>query len=130
MKIFTTFIIITFLFLCASVDAQKLIEQYNKVKLYSIENTNGKELALTLNQNYPNPFDVKTTIEFTIPLTGRTTLTIYNILGKEVVGLVSKELTAGSYKVEWDTKGLPEGTYFYRLQSGDTVKSRILHKLN
>jgi hypothetical protein len=77
-----------------------------------------------LQQNYPNPFNPSTTIEFTIPKTGFVTLTIYDILGEKVATLVSENLTAGSYKYQWDARGLAGGVYFYRIESTDFAKSR------
>ena len=132
MKIFTIVFILTFFLICTNVNAQQFIEQNNKVKLYSLEYTSDDKLSntLTLDQNYPNPFDAVTTIEFSLPNTGMVALNIYNILGKEIVKLVNRELTKGKYRVVWDTRSLAEGTYFYRLQSGENVKSRILHKNN
>ncbi|MFC2089120.1 M14 family zinc carboxypeptidase, partial [Calditrichota bacterium] len=58
--------------------------------------------AFALKQNYPNPFNPITNIEFSIPKTEYVTLKIYNILGQEVVALVSEKLKAGNYKYTWD----------------------------
>jgi len=66
-------------------------------------------------QNYPNPFNPRTTIEFSIPTTDFVNLKIYNILGQEVATLVSKKLTPGSYKYNWDASGFPSGIYYYRI---------------
>lgn len=81
-------------------------------------------LEYALEQNYPNPFNPRTTIEFAIPKTGFVTLTIYDILGEKVATLISENLTAGSYKYQWETRGLVSGVYFYRIEATDFVKSR------
>ena len=48
---------------------------------------------------------------------GRVTLKVYNILGQEVAELVSEKLSAGSYKYNWDARGLASGVYYYRLKT-------------
>jgi len=83
-----------------------------------------------LHQNYPNPFNPTTTFEFALPHSGFVTLKIYNILGEEVMALVSESLTAGNYTYKWDAGSLPNGIYFYRIQARDFVdmKKMILIK--
>ncbi len=68
-----------------------------------------------LSNNYPNPFNPTTTIEFQIPIRTQVLLTIYDILGREVSKLVDSELSAGKYKFIFDASNLPSGLYFYRL---------------
>lgn len=75
-------------------------------------------------QNYPNPFNPSTTIEFDIPQKSFTKLIIYDILGREIVTLVSEVLNLGSYKVNWDVSNYPSGVYFYELIAGDYVATR------
>jgi hypothetical protein len=74
--------------------------------------------------NYPNPFNPSTTIKFNLPKTSEVTLKIYNILGKEVVTLVSDRLSTGSYAYEWDASNLASSVYLYRLEAGDFVETR------
>lgn len=73
----------------------------------------------TLSQNYPNPFNPSTSINFSIPKSGFTTLKIYNVLGQEVATLMNKELTAGSYSVDFDARDLSSGMYIYTITNGD-----------
>jgi len=93
--------------------------------LVGIEENSSSHLPdkYTLAQNYPNPFNPGTTIEFALPTAGFVTLSIFNILGEQVATLVSENLTAGSYKYEWDASELTSGIYFYRLQSVDPESS-------
>lgn len=86
-----------------------------------------------LHQNYPNPFNPSTVLRYEIGETRHVILKVYNLLGKEVETLVNKEQSAGSYKVEFNPsangKGLPNGVYFYNLQSGgfsETKKMLLL----
>ncbi len=70
-----------------------------------------------LSQNYPNPFNPSTTIEFSIPKTEFVTLKIYNVLGQEVLTLVSEKLAAGSYKYNWNAGHFVSGIYFCKLEA-------------
>ncbi len=75
-----------------------------------------------LSQNYPNPFNPSTTIEFQIPKRDRVSLSIYNTLGQKIRTLLNKELSVGSYRVEWDGKNeggqeVASGVYLYKLES-------------
>ena len=83
-----------------------------------------------LEQNYPNPFNPSTTISFSIPSSGFTSLKIYDILGNEVATLVNEEKPAGRYEINFDASLLSSGTYFYKLQAGSfiEIKKMILIK--
>jgi hypothetical protein len=84
----------------------------------------------SLSQNFPNPFNPVTTIEYTIPKEGFVTLTVYNILGQEVANLVSEEKKPGLYEVSFDGSKLTSGVYLYQLQmnSYTATKKLILMK--
>jgi parallel beta-helix repeat protein len=86
-----------------------------------------EELVLAtyhLDQNFPNPFNPSTTIEFDLPKTSEVTLKIFNILGEEVTTLVSDRLSAGSYSYEWDASNLASGVYLYRLEAEGYVETK------
>jgi len=87
-------------------------------------------LSFELNQNFPNPFNPSTSIQFNLPRTGFTTLTVYNLLGQEVVTLVNETKPAGSYTVQWNAQNMTTGMYFYELTSGTLtqVKKMMLVK--
>lgn len=76
-----------------------------------------------LNQNYPNPFNPSTVIEYGIPNNGNVKLEVYNMLGEKVSTLIDEFQKAGFYQVEFNAKNLNSGTYIFRLQSGNFVKS-------
>lgn len=80
--------------------------------------------SFILNQNYPNPFNPSTKISFDIPQQSFTRLSIFNILGEEVSVVLNETIPAGKYEAEFDASGLPSGTYFYRLNSGDFSETR------
>ncbi len=76
-----------------------------------------------LHQNYPNPFNPVTKIKFDIPKAGFTTLRVYDITGAEISTLVSENLTAGEYSINFDATRLSSGIYYYRLESGGNVQT-------
>ncbi|MBK9099126.1 MAG: T9SS type A sorting domain-containing protein [bacterium] len=76
-----------------------------------------------LEQNYPNPFNPSTTIKFRIPEGSYVSLKVYNVLGKEIATLVSEEMNAGTYEVNFDASNLSSGVYFYKIESGNFVKT-------
>lgn len=83
-----------------------------------------------LEQNYPNPFNPVTTVSFGLPKDVHTSLSVYDMLGREVVTLISGELTAGYYTVVFDASALSSGTYVYKLVAGEftSVKKMMILK--
>ena len=82
-------------------------------------------------QNYPNPFNPSTTITYSIPKTTEVMLTVYNLLGDQVVSLIDEMQLAGLYEVIWhgeDDFGhmVGSGIYFYEIKAGNYVKT---HKM-
>jgi len=76
-----------------------------------------------LSQNFPNPFNPATNIQFTVPKDGRTTLKIYNALGQEVATLFNGQAAAGIYhQVQFNASNLASGTYFARLDFNGKVQ--------
>lgn len=75
-------------------------------------------------QNYLNPFNPTTTIQFSIPGSQFATLKVYDILGREVKTLVNETKPPGTYEVKFDGSDLSSGTYFYRLTSGNFTQTK------
>lgn len=69
----------------------------------------------SLSQNYPNPFNPATKIKFEIPKLSNTKVTVFDILGKEVMTLVNEEITPGIYEIDFDGSKLASGIYYYNL---------------
>lgn len=85
--------------------------------------------SVTLNQNWPNPFNPETTISFSTKEACFTKLAIYNPLGQKIKTLVNQSLNAGDYSYSWqgndeDGKAVSSGIYFYILKSGDNIKTK------
>jgi hypothetical protein len=72
-----------------------------------------------LAQNFPNPFNAVTTIVFQVPRSAFITIKVYDILGREAAGLVSREFEPGVHSLQWDASDLASGVYFYRLAASD-----------
>ena len=99
--------------------------------LSSIEcRKNLKPDIFVLHQNYPNPFNPSTSIEFSLPKSEYVELKVYNILGKEVMILVSKKLNKGDHTYQFVGRNLASGVYYYQLVAGqyEEVKKMILLK--
>jgi hypothetical protein len=79
-----------------------------------------------LYQNYPNPFNPSTTIQYQIPNTDNVSLKIYDILGNVIAALVNETQTSGKHKVEFNSKGLSSGIYFYRLHTSSYSETKKL----
>jgi hypothetical protein len=77
-----------------------------------------------LEQNYPNPFNPETAINFSTAIGGHVTLTVHNALGQEIATLVNAQLAPGTYKVRFDGRTLPSGTYYYTLRAGGFFETR------
>jgi hypothetical protein len=82
--------------------------------------------GFALSQNYPNPFNPNTTISFTIPVSERVQLSVYNVLGQRVATLVNDVMPAGTHSVNFNAANLASGVYIYQIQTGSYVNSRTM----
>jgi len=103
-------------------EGDAFIEIGGPTEVESISNEIPTEYSLE--QNYPNPFNPSTTISFSIPEVSFVTLKVFNSLGEEIETLVTKQLSAGSYKYDWNAINLPSGVYFYKLQTEKFVETK------
>ncbi|MDP6669660.1 MAG: T9SS type A sorting domain-containing protein, partial [Candidatus Krumholzibacteria bacterium] len=88
-------------------------------------------VAPILNHNYPNPFNPKTTLSFSLAEQGEVRLSIHDVLGREVTVLVNGSLNAGNHEKVWDGRdhrgrAVSSGIYFARIEGGGEVQSRKL----
>jgi hypothetical protein len=89
------------------------------IGIQNISNEIPKEYKLY--QNFPNPFNPTTNINFDIIKNGNVKIVIYDLLGREVETLVNMNLDAGRYRVDFDGTAYASGLYFYRIIAGDFV---------
>jgi hypothetical protein len=90
----------------------------------AVEPINQIPTSYSLGNNYPNPFNPGTWIEYMIPARSHVKIEVLNLLGVPVAKLSDSELEAGSYKVRFDGSKFSSGVYFYRLQSGKFAQTR------
>jgi hypothetical protein len=80
--------------------------------------------AFALETSVPNPVHTQATIRYALPEAAEVTLTVYDVLGREVKRLVGSPKATGFHKVQFDASGLPSGTYLYRLRAGTFTKTK------
>jgi len=97
-----------------------------------VSNNSEPVYQFSLMQNFPNPFNPSTKINYTIPSvivsgqkqTQLVTLKVFDVLGNEIETLVNEEKEAGTYEVKFDATGLSSGMYFYKLQTSSFVETK------
>jgi len=109
---------------------------YSPYLIYTYENSNHSneniiERDLINLSNYPNPFNPRTTINFSIPKTDLVNIEIYNVKGQKVKGLLSEVKQKGEYAIDWngeDSQGIScsSGIYFCRIETSSAKK---MHKM-
>lgn len=83
--------------------------------------------TLGLRDNYPNPFNPATEIDFELPEAAEVRLAVYDLAGREVAVLTEGPLEAGAHRVAFEAGGLPSGTYMYRLVTpGGTLSRKMV----
>jgi hypothetical protein len=103
------------------------VQKFTATSPTSIDsNTNELASGFELSQNFPNPFNPSTSINFTIADAGFTTLRVYDTLGRVVATLVNQELPAGQHTVQFNASALSSGIYLYELNSGNVRLTRSM----
>lgn len=87
----------------------------------------------SLYQNFPNPFNPTTTIEYSLPSSERVQISIFNLAGQLVRTIGGELQTVGVHSVIWDGRDnagkiLPSGVYFYQIRAGERTRKMILLK--
>ncbi|MDE2997270.1 MAG: T9SS type A sorting domain-containing protein [Bacteroidota bacterium] len=98
------------------------ISEINEMDLYLSE----VPTEVTLEGNYPNPFNPQTTIRFGLPETAEVSLVVYDMMGREVKVLVNSTLNAGMHEASFDASSLPSGAYMYRLTTPGQEFSKLM----
>jgi hypothetical protein len=98
----------------------------------TLTGTIGNEIPVEsyLGNNYPNPFNPSTKIEYAIPKNSFVSLKIYDNLGRDVTTLVNEYKPAGKYALDFNANNLSAGVYYYKLSSDNftDVKKMVLVK--
>ncbi len=69
-----------------------------------------------MDQNYPNPFNPTTSVRFGLKEAGHVRLTVYNVMGQEVMRVVDQQLSTGVHEAVFDASRLASGIYYYSIE--------------
>jgi hypothetical protein len=107
----------------------------NNLRVYNLYRVSiDDEPSLPINflvaNNYPNPFNAQTMIEYNIPKESPVTIAVYDLLGRKITTLIDGIQPAGHHQVVWDASDYPSGVYFYKISTDDGTyaKKAILLK--
>lgn len=111
-------------------DFTNTVSTYTQNSTSIVNQTNLISESFYLGNNYPNPFNPSTNINFGITKSSFVKLKVYNSIGREVDVLLSRRLQPGSYNVIWNAENYTGGVYFYRLETENysETKKMILIK--
>ena len=100
------------------------LDQYNKTvsQGFISKKVNAVPNDFALKNNYPNPFNPATTIQYDIPIDADVLLVVYDILGRHIKTLINTSQTAGYKSINWNGSNdqgqtISAGVYFYHLQT-------------
>ncbi|HBQ60300.1 MAG TPA: hypothetical protein DD671_11945, partial [Balneolaceae bacterium] len=110
----------------ALVDTLRLIITGYGASIVSVEEGSMIPSEYALEQNYPNPFNPSTTIKYALPEAANVQLLVYDLLGRQVSLLVSKQQSAGYHEIQFDASRMATGIYIYRIEAGDFVQTKKL----
>ncbi|MEO6939715.1 MAG: DUF1501 domain-containing protein [Candidatus Kapaibacterium sp.] len=88
--------------------------------------THGASANCILAQNYPNPFHSSTMISFQLAASNNVKLEVFDSRGALITTLIEARLGRGEHTARFDATHLASGTYYYRLQSGEEVFTRVM----
>lgn len=91
------------------------------------EENNPSRFALM--QNHPNPFNPSTTISYQLSEPGSVTLTVYDMLGREIAVLVNEVQNAGVHTVTFNARSRASGLYFYTLHTKNNIATKRMNLL-
>ena len=81
-------------------------------------------LEFSLSPTYPNPFNPITHIEYSVPYQTKVSITIYDLVGREITKLVDEVQDSGFYNVKWDASSISSGMYFVTMKTKDFEDSQ------
>ena len=90
------------------------------------QNTESLPDSYMLVQNFPNPFNPETTIQYALPEAGQVIISVYNVIGERITTLVNRRMNAGYHTISWNGrdslgKSVSGGIYFCRIQAGNFI---------
>ncbi|MBM4160470.1 MAG: T9SS type A sorting domain-containing protein [Ignavibacteria bacterium] len=108
------------------VDYEAAVELAKVTPVVGVNDRTGADrpVSYSLEQNFPNPFNPITTIQFNLPKPGQVSLRVFDVMGREVATLAEGSFRPGRYEAHWNAQSAASGVYFYRLQSKDYVETK------
>jgi hypothetical protein len=103
------------------VTKQNYFRYQSKVRISPMVGINpitGIPKVYSLSQNFPNPFNPETEIQFGLPAAANVKLVLYDVLGREVAVMINSVMGAGYHGYKFNAENLSSGVYFYRLTAG------------
>jgi hypothetical protein len=106
------------------------VQLLDEKTITAVKNDAMAPVSYDLAQNFPNPFNPTTTINFSLAKTSKVQLTIFNVLGQKVATLVDNVLETGYHVAQFNAANYSSGVYFYRLEAGNfvSIKKMMLLK--
>jgi hypothetical protein len=94
------------------------------------KSNSAKPEEFTLDNCYPNPFNPSTTISYALPTQSSVSLSIYDVLGRQVATLAKGVIDAGYHTATWNATNFASGVYFARLEVADLNGRHVYSKTN
>ena len=82
------------------------------------------DMGYELYSNFPNPFDLQTTISFFVPDYGNVKIAVYDLVGNMVKELTNTNFEPGMYDLQFESGNLAQGAYFVKMQAGGTILTK------
>ncbi|HUI30266.1 MAG TPA: cellulase family glycosylhydrolase [Candidatus Acidoferrales bacterium] len=102
------------------------VNSFTFANITDVKSGNQGSLIFDLEQNFPNPFNPSTVIDYQIPTNAFVMLKIYDVLGRIVAPLVNGRVNAGEHKVVWDGSRFPSGVYYCRMETNGFVQTKSM----
>ena len=83
-------------------------------------------IEYSLEYPYPNPFNPKTSISFSLPNQSQTSIKVLDIKGKLISTLLNESMNVGHHQIEWNADGYPSGVYFVKLDADEFTQTQKL----
>lgn len=94
----------------------KQIDLDGSFRIYdAVEINNLLPARFELTQNFPNPFNPSTNINFSLPVEARVQLIVFNSLGEKTSEIIEDVFPSGNHSINFDASSLASGVYYYRL---------------
>ncbi|MEI8133963.1 MAG: T9SS type A sorting domain-containing protein [bacterium] len=97
-----------------------------KFRTGSLISVNSEGVSTLTLSNFPNPFNNYTTITFSLPQAQNVKLRVFDILGKEYKVIPEQFYLEGEHNINWNSNGLPSGTYYLQIQTESEIIRRVM----